>query len=193
MLGAPVSGKLSHYHLFQRPERPPPPCLPENAKQGTMRRVNRAILHASTPADLAEARALFLEYAAETKLDLCFQGFAEELSSLPGRYAPPRGRLLLARADGAVVGCGALRELSEGVCEMKRLFVRPAFRKNGFGKMLAQELVNEARRIGHATMRLDTLASMRAALALYEGMGFRRIPAYYANPLPDVVYLELKL
>lgn len=148
---------------------------------------------ATTPAELAQARELFLEYAAESKLDLCFQGFDEELATLPGKYAPPRGSLLLARESGLVAGCGALRELAMDVCEMKRLFVRPAFRAQGVGKLLAQELVQAARQMGYATMRLDTLASMRAALALYDGLGFRRIPAYYANPLPEVVYLELKL
>ena len=158
-----------------------------------MRRVKREIIPAITPADVAQARELFLEYAAESKLDLCFQGFEEELAALPGKYAPPRGRLLLVREGQVAAGCGALRELSEGVCEMKRLFIQPAFRGNGFGKLLAEELVGEARRIGYRAMRLDTLAPMRAALALYESLGFRRIPAYYANPLPEVVYLELAL
>jgi putative acetyltransferase len=147
----------------------------------------------TTPSELAQARALFLEYAAESKLDLCFQGFEEELASLPGKYAPPGGRLLLARDGEGTAGCGALRELTEGACEMKRLYVRPAFRKQGVGRLLAERLVEEARRIGYGTMRLDTLASMHAARTLYESLGFRRIPAYYANPLAEVVYLELAL
>ena len=151
------------------------------------------ILRATTPADIAQARALFLEYAAESKLDLCFQGFEEELATLPGKYAPPGGRLLLASEGDITAGCGALRELSEGVSEMKRLFVRPAFRKQGVGRLLAERLIEEARRIGYRSMRLDTLASMRSARALYESLGFRRIPAYYANPLAEVVYLELAL
>ena len=151
------------------------------------------IVPATTGADLAQARALFLEYAAESKLDLCFQGFEEELATLPGKYAPPGGRLLLAYDGEGIAGCGALRELTEGVCEMKRLFVRPAFRKLGVGRTLAERLIEEARRIGYGTMRLDTLASMHAALALYDSLGFRRIPAYYANPLAEVVYLELVL
>jgi ribosomal protein S18 acetylase RimI-like enzyme len=151
------------------------------------------IVPASTPTDVAQARALFLEYAAESKLDLCFQGFEEELASLPGKYTPPSGRLLLARNGDGTAGCGALRAMEEGVCEMKRLFVRPAFRKQGVGRMLAERLVEEARQIGYGSMRLDTLASMHAALALYESLGFRRIPPYYANPLAEVVYLELAL
>jgi ribosomal protein S18 acetylase RimI-like enzyme len=151
------------------------------------------IIPATTTAEVVHARALFLEYAAESKLDLCFQGFEEELATLPGKYAPPSGRLLLARDGEKTAGCGALRELSEGVCEMKRLFVRPAFRKQGAGRLLAARLVEEARRIGYKAMRLDTLASMHAALALYESLGFRLIPAYYANPLAEVVYLELAL
>jgi len=151
------------------------------------------IIPATTPADVAHARALFLDYAAESKLDLCFQGFEEELAALPGKYAPPGGRLLMAREGELTAGCGALRELTEGVSEMKRLFVRPAFRKQGVGRLLAGRLIEEARRIGYETMRLDTLASMRAARALYESLGFRRIPAYYANPLAEVVYLELAL
>ena len=151
------------------------------------------IVPAITPADIAQARTLFLEYAAESKLDLCFQSFEEELATLPGKYAPPGGRLLLANEADITAGCGALRELTEGACEMKRLFVRPAFRKQGVGRLLAGRLIEEARRIGHGTMRLDTLATMRAARALYESLGFRRIPAYYANPLAEVVYLELAL
>jgi putative acetyltransferase len=151
------------------------------------------ILSASTLADIAQARALFLEYAAESKLDLCFQGFEEELATLPGNYAPPGGCLFLAREGDVTAGCGALRELSEGVSEMKRLFVRPAFRKQGVGRLLAERLIEEARRIGYGSMRLDTLASMHAARALYESLGFQRIPAYYVNPLAEVVYLELVL
>ncbi len=167
--------------------------MPDRAALRTLPMMATTILPAMMPAEVAQARELFIEYAAESKLDLCFQGFAEELAALPGKYAPPRGSLLLAREGEWIAGCGALRELEEDVCEMKRLFVRPAFRGRGVGKLLAQELVEEARRMGYATMRLDTLASMRAALTLYDALGFRRIPAYYANPLPEVVYLELKL
>jgi putative acetyltransferase len=144
-------------------------------------------------ADFAQVRVLLAEYAAESKLDLCFQGFETELATLPGPYAPPGGVLFVARTDGVSAGCGGLREFSRDACEMKRLFVRPAFRKQGAGRLIARALIGEARRLGYFTMRLDTLASMHAALALYESLGFRRIPAYYANPLPEVVYLELSL
>jgi len=151
------------------------------------------IIAATNPEEMAEARALFLEYAAESKLDLCFQNFEAELAGLPGRYAPPNGRLLLARAESDFAGCSAIRKLEEGVCEMKRMFVRPAFRRRGVGKLLALELIQETRRIGYSKMRLDTLSSMRPALDLYESLGFCRIPPYYDNPLPQVVYLELTL
>ena len=151
------------------------------------------IRQATTEADIAAARALFEEYAAWLGVDLCFQGFAAELANLPGLYAPPRGRLLLALADGNVAGCVALRPLGDSVCEMKRLFVRPAFRGQGVGRMLAEKVVAEAKAIGYASMRLETLPSMRAATALYESLGFARIPAYYATPLQDTIFMELRL
>jgi putative acetyltransferase len=143
--------------------------------------------------DVEQARTLFKEYAAESKLDLCFQNFAEELARLPGDYAPPKGQLLLAWAEGQTTGCVALREFSAGICEMKRLYVRPAFRKGGLGRKLAEDIVDEARRIGYAAMRLDTLARMKAAVALYESLGFQRIEAYRPNPEGDVIYMQLDL
>lgn len=142
---------------------------------------------------VAQARELFCEYEAEARLDLCFQNFEEELAGLPGGYAPPEGRLLLALYERQLAGCVALRKFDEGVCEMKRLFVRPAFRGQGIGRALARRVIEEARAAGYSTMRLDTLARMRAAVALYESLGFRRIEAYRPNPLEDVVYLELML
>jgi ribosomal protein S18 acetylase RimI-like enzyme len=149
------------------------------------------IVAATNPAEMAEARALFLEYAAESRIDLCFQNFEAELAGLPGKYAPPSGLLLLARSDSGCAGCAAIRKLEDGICEMKRLFVRPAFRRHGAGKMLALELIDHSRRLGYSKMRLDTLSSMRPALDLYQALGFYRIPPYYANPLPEVIYLEL--
>jgi ribosomal protein S18 acetylase RimI-like enzyme len=142
---------------------------------------------------VAQARELFCEYAAESQLDLCFQNFEAELAGLPGAYAPPEGRLLLALYEGQLVGCVALRKFEDGVCEMKRLFVRPAFRGQGIGRALAVRVVDEARAARYLRMRLDTLDRMKAAITLYESLGFRRIEAYRPNPLEDVVYMELTL
>jgi putative acetyltransferase len=146
-----------------------------------------------TPDHLALSRALFEEYAAWLGLDLSFQGFASELAGLPGLYAPPRGRLLLALAGDEAAGCAALRPLEDAVCEMKRLFVRPAFRGQGLGKLLAERIVEEARAIGYATMKLDTLPSMRAAIRRYEALGFVPCAPYYETPLRDTVFMELRL
>jgi len=141
---------------------------------------------------LPTVRELFREYAADTGLDLCFQGFAEELADLPGQYAPPAGRLLLAKCDGWPAACGAVRKIAPGICEMKRLYVRPSFRGRGIGRALAAALVQSARDTGYRAMKLDTLASMKAAVALYQSLGFRPTRAYYQNPLPDVLYFELE-
>jgi ribosomal protein S18 acetylase RimI-like enzyme len=138
-------------------------------------------------------RCLFEEYAASLGIDLCFQGFEQELAGLPGSYAPPQGRLLLAREDGQMAGCIALRPLEPGTCEMKRLFVRPAFRTHGIGRVLVDRLIQEARRAGYRQMRLDTLPSMATALALYRRLGFREIAPYYKNPVEGAVFLELAL
>jgi GNAT superfamily N-acetyltransferase len=151
------------------------------------------IRQASTPEDLAAARALFEEYAAWLGVDLCFQRFNEELASLPGLYAPPRGRLLLALVGAEVDGCVALRPMSDEVCEMKRLFVRPAFRGSGVGRKLAETVIQEARNAGYRRMRLDTLLSMHGALRLYASLGFIRCPAYYETPLKETVLMELRL
>jgi ribosomal protein S18 acetylase RimI-like enzyme len=151
------------------------------------------IVQAGDADAVAQARELFCEYAAESQLDLCFQNFEVELAGLPGTYAPPEGRLLLALYEGQLAGCVALRKFEDGVCEMKRLFVRPAFRGQGIGRLLACRVIEEARAAGYSTMRLDTLARMRAAIALYESLGFHRIEAYRPNPLEDAVYMELPL
>ena len=151
------------------------------------------IVQANDAIAVAQARELFCEYAAESQLDLCFQNFEAELAGLPGAYAPPPGRLLLSLHEKQLAGCVALRPLEDGVSEMKRLYVRPAFRGLGIGRALARRVIEEAVAIGYARMRLDTLARMRTAVALYESLGFRRIEAYRPNPLEDVIYFELRL
>jgi putative acetyltransferase len=151
------------------------------------------ICQASTLDEIAVMRTLFQEYAAWLRIDLCFQGFAAELASLPGPYALPRGRLLLASVGGEALGCVALRSVGGTVCEMKRLFVRPAFQGRGLGRRLAEMVIAEARTIGYSTMMLDTLPFMHAAIRLYETLGFVRRPAYYATPLQETIFMELQL
>ena len=142
---------------------------------------------------LLVVRKLFREYAADIGVDLCFQGFEQELAELPGRYAPPEGRLLLARQGHEPAGCVALRKIGDGVCEMKRLYVRPAFRGKGLGRELTNAVIVAAREAGYERMRLDTLASMKPAITLYESLGFKRVAPYCHNPMADAVYMELKL
>ena len=151
------------------------------------------IVQATDPDAVTQARELFCEYAAESQLDLCFQNFDEELAGLPGAYATPEGRLLLSLYEGQLAGCVALRKFEGDVCEMKRLFVRPAFRGQGIGRALAGRVIDEARTACYSRMRLDTLARMKAAVVLYESLGFRHIDPYRPNPLADAVYLELEL
>jgi len=142
----------------------------------------------------AEVRELFLEYARSLTFDLCFQSFDKELAGLPGDYAPPGGRLLLAIFDGQTAGCVALHKIENDVCEMKRLYVRPQFRGKGLGKALAERIIHEAREIGYKKLRLDTVEPvMRAAVAMYRQLGFQEIEPYRANPIEGALYMELQL
>jgi putative acetyltransferase len=154
------------------------------------------IRHATTQDDFGRARALFLEYAEWLKVDLCFQGFAEELKTLPGAYAPPRGRLLLAGSAPEAFACIALRPLDGAAStrgEVKRLYVQPARRGERWGHRLAEKLLEEARAIGYRELMLDTLDWMKPARALYTSLGFRECERYYDNPHPGVVYMKLDL
>jgi ribosomal protein S18 acetylase RimI-like enzyme len=151
------------------------------------------LAQAETFEQIEEARRLLREYEGSLGVSLCFQGFERELAALPGEYAPPAGRLLLALDTGQVVGCVALRRLDERTCEMKRLYLRPEFRGRGAGRGLAFAIIDEARKIGYNKMRLDTLPSMREAIELYESLGFKRIEPYYPNPVPGAVFMELEL
>jgi len=144
------------------------------------------------PSDMDEVRDLFLEYARSLNFDLCFQGFEQELARLPGCYAEPAGCILLAVDGDESAGVVALRPLEAGICEMKRLYVRPRWRGRDVGGRLARAVVGEGRRLGYRAMRLDTHDSMQAAIALYRGLGFREIPLYYDNPLPGIHYFELR-
>lgn len=165
----------------------------------------------STPARIAIAppddapdheaiKALFVEYAESLGFSLAYQGFETEVAAFPGKYAPPTGALLLARADGAAAGTVALRQLEPGICEMKRLYVRPAYRglrtADGLsiGRALTFGIVAEARALGYRRLRLDTISGkMGAAVSLYRSMGFVDIPPYYPSPVPDTAYMELVL
>ena len=151
-------------------------------------------LRAANLDDLDTIVALFREYAGGIGIDLGYQGFEDELESLPGAYAPPRGTLLLAEIAGEPMGCVAVRPIhAETYCEMKRLYVRDAARGTGAGRALAEAAIAEGRRMGYSAMRLDTLSSMTTALSLYRALGFVEIPAYYETPVAGTVFLHKDL
>jgi len=152
------------------------------------------LLQAITPAQIAQVRELFLEYAQSLGFSLCFQNFDQELAGLPGDYAPPGGRLLLAQFHGELAGCVALHKFDGEICEMKRLYLRPKFRGKKLGRVLAEAVIAEARQIGYRRMRLDTVGPvMQDAVAMYRKLGFREIAPYRANPMAGTLYLELTL
>lgn len=151
------------------------------------------IVRADTPDRLEQARELIVQYAAALRFDLEFQGFSQEMTTLPGVYSPPAGGLFLAKVGDRFVGCAALRDLGDAICEMKRLYVMPAFRGEDIGRRLAQAVIDEACALGYRRMRLDTLASMEAANALYRSLGFIPIAPYYPNPIRETRYYELAL
>ena len=164
-------------------------CSPNSLPQAGL-----TIFQAESTSHLAEARELFREYAGSLNFSLGFQNFDRELAELPGDYAPPEGRLLLAELGGDIAGCVALHPWKPGICEMKRLYLRPQFRGMGLGRVLAEAVIREARKIGYQQMRLDTVEPVMAdAVAMYRKLGFCAIAPYRENPMPGTLYLELKL
>ena len=151
-------------------------------------------MQAESPPHVAQARELFQEYAQSLGVSLCFQNFEQELAGLPGHYAPPDGRLLLAEYDGQLAGCVALHKWEYGVCEMKRLYLRPSFRGKGLGRAIAEKIITDARGIGYQRMRLDTIEPlMKDAVEMYRKLGFREIAPYRPNPIAGAMYMELQL
>ena len=149
---------------------------------------------AESPVHIAQARELLLEYAQSLGFSLCFQGFDKELAALPGDYAPPDGRLLLAEFEAQLAGCVALHKLEGTICEMKRLYLRQQFRGKGLGRALAETVIAEARAIGYKHMRLDTVEPiMKDAVAMYRRLGFKEIAPYRPNPIEGAMYMELQL
>jgi ribosomal protein S18 acetylase RimI-like enzyme len=151
------------------------------------------IIQAETKNHMDIAKELFIEYAKSLNFELCFLDFDKEVTELPGAYSPPEGRLLLAKIEGEIAGCIALRKLEEGICEMKRLYVKPGFRGHNIGNKLVLKLIDEAKSIGYKKMRLDTVPAMQTAQKLYKSIGFKEIEPYRLNLVPCAVYMELEL
>lgn len=152
------------------------------------------LIQATSDEEIRQARQLFEEYAAWLDLNLCFQNFDKELAGLPGQYAPPSGRLFLANDNDQIAGCIALRQIGDGISEMKRLYVRPDFRSQGLGRRLTETLLREAREIGYRRVRLDTLpGKMDQAIVMYRALGFKNIAPYYNNPVVGAAFMELVL
>ncbi|HEY9164817.1 MAG TPA: GNAT family N-acetyltransferase [Candidatus Kryptonia bacterium] len=154
------------------------------------------LMRTALPADEAliqTARSLFMEYAKSLNFSLCFQDFDEEVAHLPGDYAPPNGRLILVYDGPVALGCIALRKIEDGICEMKRLYLKPEARGKGLGRKLAADLIAEAVRIGYTKMRLDTVPSMTEAISLYRSLGFRDVRQYTKNPIEGALFMELEL
>ena len=153
-----------------------------------------SVVQAESPSQIVQAREWFVEYAQSLGFSLCFQNFDKELAALPGDYAPPEGRLLLAEYEGQLAGCVALHKLDPGICEMKRLYLRPQFRGKGLGRALADRIIAEARQIRYESMRLDTVEPvMKDAVGMYRKLGFKDIAPYRTNPNPGTLYMELAL
>ena len=152
------------------------------------------LIQAQSADEIEQARLLFREYQSWLQIDLCFQNFEKELANLPGDYAAPAGRLLLAYEDSQLAGCVALRKIDQDICEMKRLFLRDEFRGRGLGRQLIEAIIREAKQIGYERMRLDTLPpKMNDAIALYRSYGFKDIAPYYDNPVNGAIFMELEL
>lgn len=156
-------------------------------------RFSLKLIPAETEEHLLIVRELFVEYAESLGFDLGFQDFQDELADLPGDYAQPKGALMLAIYEGEIAGCVGMRRFAEGVCEMKRMYVRPEFRGRSIGRAMSQAMIEAAKRAGYKTMRLDTLSTMVEAISIYRSQGFKTIEPYRCNPIEGAVYLELDL
>jgi GNAT superfamily N-acetyltransferase len=150
-------------------------------------------LDVATEEQLPLIRQMFRDYERELDIDLCFQGFEEELASLPGKYGPPRGVLLVASVGEEVAGCGAIRDLGDGICELKRIYVRPEYRGRNIGKSISSALLDRAAALGYHTAKLDTLSKLKPAIKLYQDLGFQVTEPYNFNAGHDIVYMELRL